>query len=56
MNDAFQQDKSGETSTIDFGFRTVNREDKQGLVRGVFDSVADRYDVMNDLMLSLIHI
>ena len=35
MNDAFRQDKSGETSTIDL-IRTVNREDKQ-LVRGVFD-------------------
>ena len=35
---------------IDFGFRTVRREAKRGMVRDVFDSVASRYDVMNDLM------
>lgn len=34
----------------DFGFRTVPRESKASLVRGVFDSVAERYDLMNDLM------
>ncbi len=34
----------------DFGFRLVPRAEKAGLVRDVFDSVAGRYDVMNDLM------
>ncbi|MCC7282399.1 MAG: class I SAM-dependent methyltransferase, partial [Acetobacteraceae bacterium] len=34
----------------DFGFRQVPAEAKAGLVRGVFDSVARRYDLMNDLM------
>jgi demethylmenaquinone methyltransferase/2-methoxy-6-polyprenyl-1,4-benzoquinol methylase len=34
----------------DFGFRLVPRAKKADLVRGVFDSVARRYDVMNDLM------
>ena len=38
-----------------FGFRTVASEEKAGLVRGVFDSVASRYDVMNDLMSFGIH-
>ena len=40
---------------IDFGFRTVARADKQGLVREVFDSVADKYDVMNDMMSAGLH-
>lgn len=34
----------------DFGFEDVPRQDKARRVKGVFDSVADRYDLMNDLM------
>ena len=41
--------------SVDFGFRRVERGEKVGLVRGVFDSVATRYDVMNDLMSLGIH-
>ena len=36
--------------TTDFGFTEVRREEKAQRVRAVFDSVASRYDVMNDLM------
>jgi len=36
--------------TADFGFEDVPRHDKARRVKGVFDSVADRYDLMNDLM------
>lgn len=40
---------------IDFGFQTVERAAKAGLVRGVFDSVASRYDIMNDVMSGGVH-
>ena len=40
---------------IDFGFRRVQRAEKKPLVRAVFDSVAPRYDIMNDLMSLGIH-
>ncbi len=38
-----------------FGFRKVAKEEKATLVKGVFDSVASRYDLMNDLMSFGIH-
>ncbi len=38
-----------------FGFRDVPADEKAGLVRGVFDSVAPRYDLMNDLMSAGVH-
>ena len=38
-----------------FGQRTVRTDEKQGLVDAVFHKVADRYDVMNDLMSFGLH-
>jgi demethylmenaquinone methyltransferase / 2-methoxy-6-polyprenyl-1,4-benzoquinol methylase len=38
-----------------FGFKTVDEHDKARHVRGVFDSVASKYDVMNDLMSMGLH-
>lgn len=37
-------------TTTHFGFQSVDEQDKASRVRGVFDSVASKYDVMNDLM------
>jgi demethylmenaquinone methyltransferase/2-methoxy-6-polyprenyl-1,4-benzoquinol methylase len=42
-------------TTVDFGFRSVDRAQKAGMVRAVFDSVAPRYDLMNDLMSLGVH-
>lgn len=42
-------------SSTHFGFETVEERDKARRVRGVFDSVAPRYDVMNDLMSMGLH-
>ncbi|MBA4004391.1 MAG: bifunctional demethylmenaquinone methyltransferase/2-methoxy-6-polyprenyl-1,4-benzoquinol methylase UbiE, partial [Delftia sp.] len=38
-----------------FGFQSVDEREKASRVRGVFDSVASRYDVMNDLMSGGLH-
>lgn len=40
---------------IDFGFQQVDWTEKAQRVRGVFDSVAPKYDLMNDLMSMGIH-
>ena len=42
-------------STTHFGFQSVDEQDKARHVRGVFDSVASKYDVMNDLMSAGLH-
>ena len=48
----------GEIKTADtthFGFKTIPEAEKGARVRGVFESVAGRYDLMNDLMSGGIH-
>lgn len=41
--------------TTDFGFQTVDKDEKQTMVAKVFHSVASKYDLMNDLMSFGIH-
>jgi demethylmenaquinone methyltransferase / 2-methoxy-6-polyprenyl-1,4-benzoquinol methylase len=42
-------------SNTHFGYQTVDESEKARKVRGVFDSVASKYDVMNDLMSAGLH-
>jgi len=42
-------------SQTHFGFQSVDEQEKSGRVRGVFDAVASKYDVMNDLMSMGLH-
>lgn len=54
-NGAAMTDPRNEPEKTHFGFEQVPRGDKARRVKGVFDSVARRYDLMNDLMSFGIH-
>ena len=54
------EDTTGETfaeksDTVSFGFEDVSPQEKVSRVKGVFRSVANRYDLMNDLMSAGVH-
>jgi len=55
MNDDNTVSADSHDDTTDFGYTRVDRAAKASLVRGVFDSVASRYDLMNDLMSGGVH-
>lgn len=48
-------DQHKENNTTHFGFRTVDKNKKADMVADIFDSVAAKYDLMNDLMSFGIH-
>jgi demethylmenaquinone methyltransferase / 2-methoxy-6-polyprenyl-1,4-benzoquinol methylase len=48
-------DKTEPPGTASFGFKEVPKDARQGLVNDVFAAVADRYDLMNDLMSGGLH-
>ena len=57
MSSEPQNDKPSENAegTTHFGFKTVREDDKVDMVRGVFNSVASKYDLMNDMMSMGVH-
>ncbi len=46
---------TGKPDQTSFGYQDVPEDERQGLVNRVFSSVADRYDLMNDLMSGGLH-
>jgi demethylmenaquinone methyltransferase / 2-methoxy-6-polyprenyl-1,4-benzoquinol methylase len=53
MTSKDHNDPAGTAAT--FGFKAVRPEERQGLVNDVFSAVAERYDLMNDLMSGGLH-
>lgn len=55
MTQHSKQNSAQNPESTQFGEKNVTPEQKTAAVRGVFDSVADNYDIMNDLMSGGIH-
>jgi demethylmenaquinone methyltransferase/2-methoxy-6-polyprenyl-1,4-benzoquinol methylase len=55
MSETHTQAPTESEATTHFGFQTVAEDKKADMVKGVFNSVAKRYDIMNDVMSMGIH-
>ncbi|MEO1276077.1 MAG: class I SAM-dependent methyltransferase, partial [Pseudomonadota bacterium] len=55
MSDTHPTDPTETERTTHFGAETIPEAEKAGRVRGVFSSVAARYDLMNDIMSGGVH-
>ena len=55
QNQGPEKEPGPKSNKTDFGYRRVAEDEKSSLVRDVFDSVAPRYDLMNDLMSLGVH-
>ena len=55
MSETTDSNAKVKSDTTHFGYTDVPKSEKERLVGGVFDSVASRYDVMNDLMSFGVH-
>lgn len=53
--ESVERTQSANEETIDFGYKQVQKDKKVAMVADVFDSVAKKYDIMNDLMSFGIH-
>ena len=54
-NASAKSDPPNPGDTVSFGFKTVAEGERQGLINGIFSAVAERYDLMNDLMSGGLH-
>lgn len=55
MSQPHQPNDNSSNDSTHFGYQTVKTEEKESKVAGVFHSVAQQYDIMNDLMSMGIH-
>ena len=55
MSDTPVKPTPSSSGSVDFGYKQVPADEKARHVRAVFDSVADKYDLMNDLMSAGVH-